>query len=209
MAGTVAPNIVTDGLVLYLDAANSKSYVSGSTTWRDMAGSNNGTLVNGPAFSSDNGGSIVFDGIDDYTTIAIPAESGTINFWFFYSQNTTQKLIMGGGGNMIYLGSSGGGWHWFNFSSGDYSFSRNFGNMSKWVNMTATYSSTTINSMYIDGKLSYSSNTYSLPKPAIYYIASGIYNPQNTKFSLITTYNRALSAQEVLQNYNATKTRFQ
>jgi hypothetical protein len=67
MAGTIAPNIVTDGLVLYLDAANTKSYVSGSTTWNDMSGfSNNGTLVNGPTFNSANGGSIVFDGVNDY-----------------------------------------------------------------------------------------------------------------------------------------------
>ena len=62
MAGTVAPNIVTDGLVLYLDAANPNSYVSGSTTWVDIAAGNNGTLVNGPTFSSANGGSLLFNG---------------------------------------------------------------------------------------------------------------------------------------------------
>jgi hypothetical protein len=69
MAGTVAPNIVTDGLVLYLDAANTKSYVSGSTTWTDIAARNNGTLVNGPTYSSANGGSIIFDGTNDYCPI--------------------------------------------------------------------------------------------------------------------------------------------
>jgi hypothetical protein len=66
MAGTVAPNIVTDGLAFYLDAANTKSYVSGSTTWTDIANLTNGTLTNGPTFNSANGGSIVFDGVDDY-----------------------------------------------------------------------------------------------------------------------------------------------
>ena len=46
------PNVIVDGLVLWLDAANSKSYISGSTTWNDISrGSNNGTLVNGPTFS--------------------------------------------------------------------------------------------------------------------------------------------------------------
>jgi hypothetical protein len=45
MAGTVAPNMVTDGLVLYLDVANTKSYVSGSTTWADIAAGNNSTLT--------------------------------------------------------------------------------------------------------------------------------------------------------------------
>jgi hypothetical protein len=61
------PNIVTDGLVLYLDAANQKSYPGTGTTWNDLSGNgNNGTLVNGPTFNSDNNGSIVFDGVDDY-----------------------------------------------------------------------------------------------------------------------------------------------
>ena len=69
MAGNVAPNIITDGLVLYLDAANTKSYVSGSTTWTDLVGLNNGTLINGPTFNSANGGSIVFNGVNNYVTL--------------------------------------------------------------------------------------------------------------------------------------------
>lgn len=63
-------NIVTNGLVLYLDAANYNSYTSGSTTWRDLSGNGfNGTLTNGPVFNSANVGSIVFDGVDDYGII--------------------------------------------------------------------------------------------------------------------------------------------
>ena len=61
-----SPRIVTDGLVLYLDAANNRSYPGTGTTWSDLVGSNNGTLNNGPTFSGANGGSIVFDGSDDY-----------------------------------------------------------------------------------------------------------------------------------------------
>ena len=60
------PRIVTDGLVLCLDAANKRSYPGSGTTWTDKVGGNNGTLINGPTFSSDNGGVIVFDGSDDY-----------------------------------------------------------------------------------------------------------------------------------------------
>ena len=53
MAFRYSPKIVTDGLVLYLDAANPKSYVSGSTLWNDLTiNSNNGVLTNGPTFSS-------------------------------------------------------------------------------------------------------------------------------------------------------------
>ena len=63
-------NIVTNGLVLYLDAANTLSYTSGYTVWNDLSGNNNnGTLVDGPTFSSGNAGSIVFDGVDDYVKI--------------------------------------------------------------------------------------------------------------------------------------------
>jgi hypothetical protein len=67
------PSILTNGLVLALDAANSKSYPGSGTTWSDMSGNgNNGTLTNGPTFNSANGGSIVFDGTNDsfsYPTI--------------------------------------------------------------------------------------------------------------------------------------------
>jgi hypothetical protein len=67
MAFFHSPRIVTDGLVLALDAANSLSYPGSGTTWTDLSGKgNNGTLVNGPTFSPTNGGSIVFDGTNDY-----------------------------------------------------------------------------------------------------------------------------------------------
>lgn len=56
------PTIVTNGLVLALDAGDRNSYVSGSTTWVDLVGSNNGTLINGPTFAT---GAIIFDGGDD------------------------------------------------------------------------------------------------------------------------------------------------
>jgi hypothetical protein len=59
------PDIITDGLVLYLDAANTKSYIGSGTTWKDLSrNSNDGTLTNGPTFDSGNSGSIVFDGVE-------------------------------------------------------------------------------------------------------------------------------------------------
>jgi hypothetical protein len=81
--------IVTSGLVLALNAADRNSYVSGSTTWNDLSGNgNNGTLINGPAFSYTNNGSIVFDGIDDYAN-AIPASysltTGSITMFISHS----------------------------------------------------------------------------------------------------------------------------
>jgi hypothetical protein len=69
MAGTIAPNIVTNGLVLYLDAANTKSYPGSGTVWEDLSGNNNATLVNGPTFNTENNGYILLDNIDDQIQI--------------------------------------------------------------------------------------------------------------------------------------------
>jgi len=64
------PKIVTSGLVLALDAGNTKSYPGSGTVWTDLSGNGNtGTLTNGPTFNSSNGGSIVFDGVDDFVNI--------------------------------------------------------------------------------------------------------------------------------------------
>jgi hypothetical protein len=67
MSNQYGPRIVTDGLVLCLDAANRTSYPGSGTVWNDLSGNNNnGTLVNGPSYSNN---SIIFDGIDDHITI--------------------------------------------------------------------------------------------------------------------------------------------
>ena len=82
MAFSRGANVVTDGLVLYLDAANPKSYINGSTSWRDMAGSvYSGTLTNGPTFSSDNYGSIVFDGANDYVNSSVYSTTASFSFY--------------------------------------------------------------------------------------------------------------------------------
>ena len=91
MAFSHSPNIVTDGLVLCLDAADKTSY-SGSihggvlTTWTDIAGTNNGTITNGPTFDSGNGGSLKFDGANDYVDTGNAFQSTfrssfSIEFW--------------------------------------------------------------------------------------------------------------------------------
>jgi hypothetical protein len=64
-------NIVTDGLVLNLDAGFVGSYPTTASTWYDISGNDkNSTLTNGPTFNSANSGSIVFDGVDDYVNRA-------------------------------------------------------------------------------------------------------------------------------------------
>ena len=69
--GKVIEDVVEDGLVLYLDAGNNFSYPGSGTTWRDLSGNvNGGTLVNGVGYNSDNGGSLVFDGVIDYVNFS-------------------------------------------------------------------------------------------------------------------------------------------
>ena len=67
MSNNYGPKIVTDGLVLCLDAADQNSYPGSGNTWYDLSGNgNNGTLVNGVGYNSGNLGSLVFGGVDDY-----------------------------------------------------------------------------------------------------------------------------------------------
>jgi hypothetical protein len=101
MAFANGGSIVTNGLVLALDAADRNSYVSGSTTWFDVSGNNNsGSLTNGPTFNSGNGGSIVFDGTNDYVNNGnILDTDGTspfsVSVWFKTSStsNGTKTLV--------------------------------------------------------------------------------------------------------------------
>jgi hypothetical protein len=95
----VKPNTsITNGLVLNLDAANLKSYSSG-TTWTDLSGNgNNGTLTNGPVFNTGAGGQIVFDGVNDaVTTAAIPSTSGnnsrTVMAWYKSTANRNTAIL--------------------------------------------------------------------------------------------------------------------
>ena len=69
MGAAAGPDIIEDGLILCLDAGNRQSYAGSGTVWRDLVGSNNGTLTNSPTFNSANAGSIVFDGVNDYVSI--------------------------------------------------------------------------------------------------------------------------------------------
>ena len=83
-----SPAIVTDGLILCLDAANIRSYPGTGTTWTDLKGGNNGTLVNSPSFSAENGGRIVFDGTDEYMDdITIPNTTNQLTVEFALNYN--------------------------------------------------------------------------------------------------------------------------
>ena len=114
------PRVVTDGLVLALDAADRNSYSGSGTSWTDLTGrGNNGTLANGPTYSSDNRGSLVFDGTDDEITttnlITNPAIF-TICCWFRTTTASGRKIlgfessqfsVSGNYDRHLYMGSDG------------------------------------------------------------------------------------------------------
>jgi hypothetical protein len=213
--------IVTDGLVLCLDAADRNSYVSGSLTWRDVAGSNNGTLTNGPTFSSTNGGSIVFDGVDDYVGISTgyPTTSAlTYQLWIKVVAFTLPYT------SIISFNSWDVGYVHFIITNGILYFSLNgntptdsnlgsFPNLNTWYNLSVVYDSITKTvKLYTNGNLTntvnYSTAISTTQQP--YRIAGwdGGSRYLNGSISSTQIYNRALSAAEVLQNYNSQKSRF-
>jgi hypothetical protein len=99
-----SPSIITQNLVLCLDAANSKSYPGSGTTWTDLSGNgNNGTLANGVGYNSGNGGSLVFDGVDDYVSLTSAdlrfggSNSYTFDFFIKVPHSTTNQTIFSNG----------------------------------------------------------------------------------------------------------------
>jgi hypothetical protein len=216
-------NIVTNGLVLYLDAANTKSYVSGSTTWNDISrGGNNGTLVNGPAFSDSNGGSIVFDGVDDYVSVdTTPNLTNPLTICAFV--NTS---VVTGSTQVIYGPSANGQDNWLSLSNNKANILatqapnvNNFvivGNTNieanKWYHITGIVNNN-VTSIYVNGVFDVASSVQAFTVAGwnstsrIGQRATGQF-PFNGRISSIYGYNRALSASEILQNYNATKSRF-
>ena len=226
-------NIVTNGLVLYLDAANTLSYTSGSTVWNDLSGnSNSGTLVNGPTFSSGNAGSIVFDGVDDIVDLGIntigPLLNGTtgisLSSWINPSsligersiifigidglatlatiqfQNNTLKV----GGRSIKTDS---------FQNTMYSYAT----LNVWINFVGILNYT-LDKLYIylngnlvrETNVTFNSSILVSGTPTISDKIGAYTNILYTsgKISNTQIYNRALSADEILQNYNVTKGRF-
>ena len=235
MAFYRGPNVVTDGLVLALDAANPKSYPGTGTTWRDLVSSNNGTLYNTPGFSSGNGGVITFDGTDD--RIIVPNNNllnfGTGPFSIIVWVSSPYSL----GSNRITIQKgSGGGWSnnagWKVTSgngAGDLSWYWVIGNGTTHIEVPPASNFSKSNDTYGMGMFAiirnndntidrfwngtYNQNVTSLTgnvdSAEDLYIGDG-YTENSIYGNLanISLYNRALSALEIQQNYNAQKSRF-
>jgi hypothetical protein len=232
MATAYSPKIVTDGLVLCLDAADRKSYPGTGTAWYDRSGNgHNATLNNGPTFNSANGGSIDFDGSNDYATItyviiANPT-SLTVGGWFnrngdgagyetalhhstdnsignssywFGLQTDTNKIV-----GTIGARESGIGW-----AAG---LTDVVANVGVWHHVITTWDGTNVRT-YVDGvlKKTYALSSYTnLTTPTrVGASADGSGYVMNASIAnVFISKNKSFTAEEVLQNYNATKGRFE
>ena len=224
MALAHSPKIVTDGLVLCLDASDGKSYSGSGTTWTDRSGNtNNVTLVNGVGFGSNNGGVLTFDGVNDRATAGnfFNYQAFTINLWvnpgstqaqyadildnnhtgaqnWVLQQNSTNQNQY----NFLVLGASAQ-----NSATGNFNLTAGV-----WVNLTFTYDGTKVRG-YNNGVLfatggalgttiNYSNQSFNIGR----WGGGGRY--WEGEYGSLHAYNAALTAAEVLQNYNATKGRF-
>ena len=219
MAFNYSPKIVTDGLVLYLDAANTKSYPGSGTTWTDVSrGGNNGTLTNGPTFNSGNGGSIVFDGVNDFVSFStITNNTYTIDFWYKMGGNDGSYGYFASSGDNGLAISEGGtlnGLIYGQFYYWNGVVLNNLGiipSTTNWNHICALIN-TSINNIQIYGNGNQSSTT-TVTSMSTSITNIGRYITSNLNFlkgnlASYKVYNRALSATEILQNYNATRARF-
>jgi hypothetical protein len=232
MAFNYSPKIVTDGLVLYLDAANTKSYTSGSTTWNDISrGGNNGTLTNDPTFSSANGGSVVFDGSNDYilgTSISSGSYMNGFTVMSFHKLTSTGNYptIFGlakipgfqfGAINIGYQANLGRIQSYLITTSTSYQTLLTPNTLNKITCVTATWDGLSVNGslkFYINNNLELTTTTQgtlnSTDASTVYRVGNrgGLDIPFVGNIYNVQLYNRALSSTEVLQNYNALKGRF-
>jgi len=226
-----SPIIVTDGLVLCLDAGNAKSYPGSGTSWSDVSGEgNNGTLVNGVGYSGDNLGSLSFDGVDDYVNLGdldLPAPF-TLSIWF--KGNTTQSpnqfcgLLnksssedFGAWGLYGDINSSYVRFGFVNTSNSQRVISNtNFNDIkaNTWVNYVGTYDFSNLR-LYRNGVeiASAAETTTPVSTNDIASIGNRVVTNRSDRayaglLSSAKIYNRALTASEVQQNFKALRGRY-
>lgn len=232
MAVTGTPRMVTDGLVLYLDAANVKSYPGSGTVWTDLSPSvSSGSLTNGPTFTSISNGSFVFDGTDDYANFYAPnlGSTTTVEMWAnvpsFTSPANNFKMFFGW---YLYSVLYWDGNFGFNTGNGDvYGLSAaavsSLGLANNWKHYVfemRTDVSYTNNKLYINSVLQgglalrrnsedISSKTFNSGSGRIsgwLYSTPGYHIAMSC--SIFKVYNRSLTQSEITQNYEATRERF-
>jgi len=215
-----APSLVTANLILNLDPDNSSSYSGSGATWTDLAGTaQNLTLYGSPTYTSGTPSYFTFNGTTQY---ALSASTGIVNTTaytksaWFYLNAYQDNNIFSGDGHFIYMGPSAsvdrkiysGHSDWPSFTA--YASSATI-NLNTWYNVTLTFSTASGMSLYINGALD---STYTVRKTAhpgtgsasvASYVAGNFLNGRVGK---VLCYNVELSAAQVLQNYNSTKSTY-
>jgi hypothetical protein len=221
MAGNVAPNTVTDGLVLCLDAANTKSYLGTGTVWTDLSqGINNGTLINSPTFNGANSGNIVFNGTNQYINCGnasnLQITVGTIGAWV--------RTSTPGSSFRSILAKQ---FAWGLFANDSILVTYDWGNNAtrstginiadntwKYVAMTFTQTVGTPSNnaiIYLNSNPVLTTTVRnSFQSVQVQIAEAGMPANQflNGSVALAQVYNRVLSPSEILQNFNAQKGRF-
>ena len=197
--------------MLCLDAGNTKSYPGSGTTWTDLIGSNDGTLTNGPTFDSANGGSIVTDGSNDFIQTSAQMFNPNSNFSvsFFVKRTGDGSLISNTSSGSFQIQLSGALSIVDSFVVNLFTFS-NVAVINTWYNLCLVRSGNTY-TLYRNNSVfgSFSSSNSFTRGPNV--LGK---NGSNSEFfdghyGIVTCYNRALTAAEVAQNYNALKGRYQ
>lgn len=230
MAGLIGLNLVTDGLILQLDAASPRSYPGTGTAWNDLSDKkNNGTLTNGPTYSSEKFGSLSFDGSDDYVLVnkKVNLTNGTLSTWIksniaypsstssVYFRGIMGKNIGGGAGQQSYF------LDWFGSNSyrtlrvgvGNNSTNATTGkniDLTSWTHIVGTFDGTTLK-VYINGSLFDSASQGGVvPQQLTTYdtYIGNVFGAWSGLIANVLIYNRAISETEIVQNFNATKKRF-
>ena len=222
MGMNAGPDVVEDGLVLALDAGNTRSYPGSGTSWSDISGnSNNGTLTNGPTFSSDDGGSILLDGTNDYVNGVHNSQLDTTGdmtgaCWFKINDTASDWVRVFGKGDTTNRTFG----LWYNTGTGKFLFQRYGGSgvsilsstvaLNTWWNMVGT-SSGSSHVLYLNGEVVGSetdgSTILSSTEPyTIGYAGYHTYHKGNIAYCKI--YNRGLTSAEVKQNFHALRGRF-
>jgi hypothetical protein len=225
MATFYNPKIITDGLVLALDAANSKSYPGSGTTWNDLSSNkSNASLLGGVTFGASNKGVMIFDGTDDHVDFSAPSLSttATVEMWA-KPTSLSDRMFFGWLAYDIYCLSGQIG---YNTASSDIyglnsSVVTSLGLLNNWHHYVFEMRSDvsyTNNKIYIDGVSQTLSQQLGTEAPANRTFNSG--NGRiagwrtNTSYRMpmecpiFKVYNRSLAAAEIQQNFNALRGRF-
>jgi prepilin-type N-terminal cleavage/methylation domain-containing protein len=219
---SINPHIVTSGLVLNLDAGNTASYTAPGSTWNDLSGNgNNGTLVNGVGYNPANGGSLVFDGVDDYvqkSSATINLSAGVTMEMLFKStdmNSRAQGFMQYNNGNYINFYTGGNGllrWETWcaGFTGGGSFFTPTSLSNNTWYHVVGTFVNGS-SVLYINGvsvaSASQTPGTYSSSYTGN--IVIGEYaGYMSGSVGIVRIYNRALLAAEVAQNFNALRGRY-